>query len=45
MERPGDGSPREQKLCDWLYGQILHRILRGEYPPESRLPPGPTSVW
>lgn len=39
MERPGGASPpREQKLCDWLYGQILDRILRGEYPPESRLP-------
>ncbi len=39
MERPGSASPpREQKLCDWLYGQILDRILRGEYPPESRLP-------
>lgn len=38
MQRPGASPPREQKLCDWLYGQILDRILRGEYPPESRLP-------
>jgi DNA-binding FadR family transcriptional regulator len=39
VERPaGASAPREQRLCDWLYGQILDRILRGEYPPESRLP-------
>lgn len=39
MERPGGTPPpREQKLCDWLYGQILDRILRGDYPPDSRLP-------
>jgi DNA-binding FadR family transcriptional regulator len=36
---PGGASPpREQKLGDWLYDRILDRILRGEYPPESRLP-------
>jgi DNA-binding FadR family transcriptional regulator len=29
---------RDKKLGDWLYEQILERILRGDYPPQSRLP-------
>lgn len=29
---------RDRKLGDWLYEQILERILHGRYPPQTRLP-------
>lgn len=34
----GRVPPRERKLGDWLYGQIFDRIVRGDYPPRTRLP-------
>lgn len=38
-ERPvALAASREKKLGDWLYEQISERILRGDYPPQSRLP-------
>lgn len=38
MLQPTPRDGREQKLGDWLYGQIFDRILKGVYPPRTRLP-------